>query len=389
MIGLDIGYTDEIFIILLLPLLLKRFLFSKKGPNIWLSLILFIIISLINSIFSGYFRGFGLTILDLFLFLKPILLILSFTIISEKVRNKFLEYVSYSGTFYIYISFIFYFINIYFRFQIQDVAVQDVRFGLTPYAFIAANAGEFLNSLVLIGSAIYKNPKVKHLSSKLSLIGFLLLTTLRFKAFVVLFSAILLFFYFKSYNKRITDRLDIIKNNIGKHKYKICFILLVALIPGWSQFKLYFLSEAGPRLLLLKTSLQLGLQYFPFGVGAGTFGSAVARRWYSPVYIEHRFSKFYGMSGKGSISYLNDNFWPMVYAQYGFIGLILIIVIYTKILRWIWKNLVSEKYTYEIYFILFFSLTLSTLGSGILMGPLGILYLMVLGSIVNSRKNTI
>jgi len=385
-LGIDIGYIDELFVILLLPLLFRKNVFSKRSPRIWSYIVIFLIISFINSIYSEYFRGIELTILDLFLFLKPILFILTYIQISKKVRSKFLEYISYPGAIYIYLAFVFYIINIYYNM----FTPHDIRFGLNAYSFIAANPGEFLNNLVLIGLAIYKNQKMKLRNINLVFIAFLLLTTLRFKAFVILIGTILLLYFFRNYNKRISNGLSFIKTNIyyffHKYKIKIYAILGLALITGWSQFNLYFLKDLTPRLLLVNTSLQLGLKYFPFGVGAGTFGSAVAHLWYSPVYVDQGFRNYYGMASEGTTNFLNDNFWPMVYAQYGLIGIVLIILIYSKLLFWLSKNIIFEKYNLEIYLIIVFSIVISTVGSSILIGSLGILHLMILGAVINPKK---
>ena len=388
-LGIDIGYLDELMVIAFIPL---SFSHSKKSVNInkiFIYLIIFIVISLTAFIYSEYYRGLALSILDIFLFLKPIIFIICFANLPYNARSKFLIYVSRSSLLYIYSAFAFYFINIYYN--IFDY--YDNRFGFKSYAFIAANPGEFLNNLVLVGLAIYKNPNLFLRKTTLFIVGFLLITTLRFKAFVLFVGATLLFTIFKKYNKKIFNNYNLRKANINvffqKYKIQVYLILLIALIPGWTQFKNYFLTEPTPRLLLLQTSLELGEKYFPFGIGPGTFGSAVAQLRYSPVYIDQGFTEVYGLSGEGEVSFLNDNFWPMVFAQYGLVGLILIVLIYIKLARWIFINLSIEKYNYEIFIVLILSLVISTFGSAILIGPLGILYMMILGAIIKDKNSRV
>lgn len=379
--GIDLGYLDELIVICLLPLVVLKLNTEKKYLKLWLYVLGFIGYCLFFGYTGVYNRGLKLIGIDIFLFLKPILFILLFIQISYNTRLRFIRSISYTGSIYVYIAFIFYLINLAFNI----LPTFEYRLGIHAYKFIAGTPGEFLNNLVIIGSFIIIDKKTKK-KIPLFILAFLILGTLRGKAIVMFFLALLIFYYFNKIRSR--HNLDLINQNINKLLKKPQFLILIGLglIPGWFQFKYYFLSaDISPRLLLHITAFNLTHKFFPIGAGPGTFGSAVARQWYSPVYTNHGFREIFGLDGNDP-SFLSDSYWPMVFAQYGVIGFILIIAIYKGVIGICSTKLATDKYVFEIFLITLLSLILSTLGSAILIGSIGILYMMLLGSLVNTQK---
>jgi len=102
---------------------------------------------------------------------------------------------------------------------------------------------------------------------------------------------------------------------------------IVALLIGLDQIQEYFFTKAySPRLILLKDSVLLAIRHFPLGAGYGTFGSAMAADHYSILYRQLGYENYWGMSSNGNL-FLTDNFWPIIIAQFGFLGLIMFILI--------------------------------------------------------------
>ncbi|MBX7540819.1 O-antigen ligase family protein [Qipengyuania sphaerica] len=80
-------------------------------------------------------------------------------------------------------------------------------------------------------------------------------------------------------------------------------------------------SETRIRILLVNTSLDIAADRFPFGTGAGTFGSAPSRELgYSPIYVQYRFYRYVGGRPNGELNFLLDGFWPKVLAEGGWSG---------------------------------------------------------------------
>lgn len=99
---------------------------------------------------------------------------------------------------------------------------------------------------------------------------------------------------------------------------------------GWGQFDEYYFSADGDvsaRQQLTRASIAIARDYFPFGSGLATFGSAVTRdlKYYSPLYYKYGLSSVWGLSPQHP-SFLTDTFWPTVLGQFGFIGLVILVI---------------------------------------------------------------
>jgi hypothetical protein len=79
-------------------------------------------------------------------------------------------------------------------------------------------------------------------------------------------------------------------------------------------------GSKAPRTVLYRTSVSLGSEEFPLGVGFGRFGTSTAFTNYSPVYTERGFTAIYGLAPGDS--YATDTFWPAILGETGWIGLI-------------------------------------------------------------------
>ena len=84
---------------------------------------------------------------------------------------------------------------------------------------------------------------------------------------------------------------------------------------------IYGLQAEFPRIMLMKYGSIIASERFPLGTGWGTFGSYYAASMYSPIYEELGWSSHHSL-GMDKIGYLNDTFWPTIYCETGWIGMI-------------------------------------------------------------------
>ena len=117
-------------------------------------------------------------------------------------------------------------------------------------------------------------------------------------------------------------------------------LLLFCIIFGQFQIQNYFLNDTAPRLVLFNYGLKTALAYFPLGSGFATYGSPVAASYYSPLYQLYGFNNKYGMS-KTDTSFLNDNYWPTIIGQFGFLGLIIALIIFVNFFYFVMKSNLS------------------------------------------------
>ena len=105
---------------------------------------------------------------------------------------------------------------------------------------------------------------------------------------------------------------------------------------------------------------------------------------YSPVYTELGWADHWGLGENADTNFLNDTFWPMVMAQYGLLGLIIVIVIYRNFFYSYFSTHTFNSFKYTLLSIL--SLFLSTIGSAIFIGHIGLFYILSKFLIDNSYK---
>lgn len=96
-----------------------------------------------------------------------------------------------------------------------------------------------------------------------------------------------------------------------------------AFLVGQAQMSVYYGSASeSARGHLMTTALSVFQNFFPLGAGFASFGSGVTKTIYSPLYYQYGLQNVYGLAPNNP-SYLTDAFWPVVLAQFGFLGLII------------------------------------------------------------------
>ena len=96
-----------------------------------------------------------------------------------------------------------------------------------------------------------------------------------------------------------------------------------AFLVGQAPMSVYYGSASeSARGHLMTTALSVFQNFFPLGAGFASFGSGVTKTIYSPLYYQYGLQNVYGLAPNNP-SYLTDTFWPVVLAQFGFLGLII------------------------------------------------------------------
>lgn len=207
----------------------------------------------------------------------------------------------------------------------------SIRHGIASYKFIFNVPGNYSKLFyfivpLLTADLFYKKTNYKKIIILISLITWV--ATMRSRAFA--FVAIYIFMYIAflvlkpKYNK---------KEKKGKIPLLyIIPVIVIALVICWNQIIFYFTSPTQARSVLLRYSIVTAADYYPIGAGFGTFGSDIAAKNYSELYKKYEFNKYYGMR-ENNTAYLNDNYWPMIIAQFGIKGAIMVafaLYVFTK-----------------------------------------------------------
>lgn len=372
-----LGVSDELLTLLVFSVALLRWRLRAVDIRILIVLVILWIYAFLSSIFSPYYQGFALTALDLFLLSKPILIYIGMMNLPSRVLASTARWILPIAYLYLMAATVFYFVNIF----IPTFPSTDHRFGFASYPFIADNEGEFANQVLLAGLVLYAlTQSRKTRLATVVLMSFLSLASLRVKAIVVvaIFLLMLTLRRFGVFQRRVIE--DAFGSTFAFTRVRFLFLLAlvpVGLILGANQFSKYFLEDVTPRLLLATSSLKVAGDFFPFGAGAGTFGSAVSKIQYSNLYHDLGFSRLWGLSESDN-RFLSDSFWPMILGQYGLFGMVLVLIIFTLIVRNILYRWSTSDYRSIAAISLLLNIALSTLGSAALVGALGALYIVTM-----------
>lgn len=158
--------------------------------------------------------------------------------------------------------------------------------------------------------------------------------------------------------------------------------LLAAGALGYEQMSYYYGSDAGDtsRGAMMLGSIQIMLDYFPLGSGFASFGSAMASDLYSPLYYEYGLSTVYGLM-PAYHPFASDTFWPIVIGQFGFIGTVLVILLFLFLVK---SVLLHAGGSWVAPTVVLSYLLLSSLGETSIFNPFAVLLAFSLAVIIKN-----
>ena len=305
----SLRYYDEMLFVMFFFLIsmetIKSHRIKKIEAYTYLLMIVLLILGLFgNSIFKYQTNKFAI-LLDVINNYKIIIICFGFYHLLNKINSKIiLKKMSFLAKTFIYVSFFCSIISIFF-----DIGMRgQMRFGIWGFNFIYDYAHIFsmmLLTMLIILSSTENDQKLKYYVF-ISVIELIL--TLKGISFVCAF-VLLYLSYFPIKKKRISI-------------WSMALFIIASLILGRYQINTYFRSNS-PRLVLIIRSAQIFIKHFPLGTGFGTFGSSVAASYYSDLYRRYGVNQYWGMT-EYDTRFLNDNYWPMIVAQFNILGLILV-----------------------------------------------------------------
>lgn len=194
----------------------------------------------------------------------------------------------------------------------------EIRYGLRSFAFVYGTPGHLINQMTY--GLILLNAEKEYYARKNTLFQvfclLVMICTLKSRALVLVTLYIVLEYFFILRKKK---RLGL----------EIILICLVVALMGGSSFEYYFFTERAPRQMFLLGAIKLVREYFPFGTGFATYGSSGAAKTYSQLYYYLGFNNRWGMAPDTPL-FLNDNYLPMIFVQFGLIFAIVFLYLIYK-----------------------------------------------------------
>lgn len=162
----------------------------------------------------------------------------------------------------------------------------------------------------------------------------------------------------------------------------ISFFSFFSVVPAVLNY--FHTSVYSPRQVLMSGGINLFKQYFPFGSGFATFGSTVASKNYSPIYLNFGYASLYGMGLDGNKSFLSDNFFAELIGELGLIGILIFGILSIVVARVFIVSKLNKNLSYYCI-AMFISLIAINLSSSFFSSSPGALMMCVLAVISKSN----
>lgn len=300
----------------------KTYLFRWER-KIFLFYIAVAVLGLVSSSIHQY-QPVMYVLFDLFIFSKP-LLIYFFTRITFNKYNPTTYSKSIPNT--IIISVIAVSAIIALNKLIGIYPALDQRFGIdSEYIFFghpSRFSSFFAFSFCLLLPYFYDKKRIILFS--IICIGALGLRTKYFAFFLA--STFFLIAYKSIFSKKINSSF---KAGIVFTASLFIFFLF------FDQFSYYYssasLQDNFARSIMAFYSFKIANDALPLGSGFATFGSWFSGVNYSPIYAAYGIDDIYGMTA-ANYNYIADTYWPMVLAQFGFLGLLFTLIIFISFVK--------------------------------------------------------
>ncbi len=341
-------YGDEIFGIIGFLAFINHYTRKKiwsRYPEVkkmFLLIFSVVIMGWIGTLLHGIQKSFIINLTDCFTILKFFFIFyLSLYLLNRSKIQHIIDPIFKTTALYIVTGFFFFIIN-----QVVDIGMSlDVRFGIRTFKFINSNTGDYSSiliiSLVIFHIVSYYKRKPMKMLKVITII--LIVFTFRGKALGFIATYIMVVFMIVHFHKI--------------SKKALIIIAILGICVGYFQIRYYFLDNVTPRALFLSNGIATANDYFPTGTGFSTYGSNMAKVHYSPLYRQYGFHNIWGMNEKEQ-QFLNDNFWPMIMGQYGWIGMLLYVAILVVMFKLINKQLLNKQLKiagFSIFFLLLYS----------------------------------
>ena len=380
-----LSYIDELLVVVCMITFVLHCIRRKKISSneiVIVGLLLaFIVVGIIGNTISKIDRSMSAIITDVISYSKFALVSLGGVYLFKRKRaiNWIFSIVVVVVRILIIMGLALGILNQFGDFGMRD----DSRYGIYCFKYIYDSAAVFswycyMFLIVLTIDMIRGFNKRKILFICLDLVLWVFTGRSRGLAFIAIYFSLLIIF-------KIND----MRNRQVKIRMRYFIILgILAVIVAWDQIVHYFTNTNQARNILLVVGFKLCGQYFPFGAGLGTFGTAAAQKYYSPVYNSYGISHLYGFTSDNPL-YLTDTFWPAVAGEVGVIGLILFAALLFFIFRYLYRKIALNNISKFVMLFFIFTLLCSSVATSVFAqnATLGdLFYMSMIPAIIGENK---
>lgn len=160
-----------------------------------------------------------------------------------------------------------------------------------------------------------------------------------------------------------------------------CLIGVPAILFVAHDRLVYYLTNfKEARTALYYYSLIIARDHFPLGAGFGTYGTALSRRIYSPVYYMYNLNTIYGLSPEMS-NWVCDTTWPAILGETGILGISAVLMFFF-FLFWLILIYIDDKNIKLIILSTIIYLLIESIADSIFMSARGVLIFVILAFMI-------
>lgn len=309
-----------------------------------------IVISIILLLFIGIYSNSLYKYQDIIPIISDIILVFKGFISYVAAKMVFYDFsfssINKSINFLLRVITIVLFILVIVNYKIGIFNLGEIRYGLPSQqlffshpTYLASIGIAIISILTMLSKEYNKN------NIFIGMMAFVVFSTQRNKAIIFLVAYYLLYYMIVVKQKRVEIT-------------RIGILATVMIYVGWAQIEKYLSNPEWARSALMLKSFVIANEYFPIGTGFATYATWTSGVYYSPLYYQYGLSSIYGLSPV-IYDYIGDTYWPAIIGQFGYIGVLLVILIIIQIYRNISTVKCKYKYLAQIG-ILTYLLILST-----------------------------
>ena len=362
-----IGYSDETLCIICI-LYILYFSFKKGIKGIDLTMLILLIVcsvitlcgNLINKLITNWFP----IIVDLVCLAKIFTVFIVYKLVGERdTKKRVISYLVPICKTTIILGSIF---GILSQFVNLGMTTPNRRYGILPYYFIFESEGRYgyIIACAFLILLLAKLPKKQERIYEVLMIFNIIITT-KGVTYIIVISYIVLVIMWKK--------------TLKLNAKTLILLILSGLAASSVQINTYLRDTESPRVTLIRYGFKTANTYFPFGSGFATYGSDMAARNYSKLYIKYGFENRYGLSTLNSTC-LNDCYLGMVVGQFGYIGMIVFLVMLCLIFVPL-DRIAINKRVKALTVSIFIGLLVSCIGTAIIKSSIGVFSMAVIGLI--------
>lgn len=350
------NYTDELICLLFMTIAIVyickdkgKVAVNKEQKNSILCILLVLFIGIVGNVMYGYMPSvsvIGRDIIGTFKFFI-IYLVGRRIIVKNNIRLNSKKIIS-TAKIIITVIFVFGIVNLLVNTGIAD----EVRYGLRSYKFIYSHYTYLVYNEVLLYSILATEDKRNAVFKIMSLLS--IAATFRTKGFITI--AFILAYYLLNFakKKRISFK-DIFKPVYIAPIGIVCFFISKSKIQQYLSWG----ASQSIRVGVHSVGLKIANDHLPFGTGFGTFGTNISYKNQSQLYNIYNSLNYSHLMNYGYAT-MSDVYWPSIYVQFGYIGMIVYVILIIQICKDLLNNaMLNNRCKFSILLILFYMVSAS------------------------------